>query len=389
MSGLIVQEWIERSGGAEQVLDAFRIALPDSRVYALWSDDPGRFSATGVSESWMSRTPLRKHKALGLPLMPATWRMAGVAERPDWVLTSSYVFAHHCDFGTRARGVPKFSYVHTPARYLWEPDLDGRGKGAALAPARAALKASDRRAAAHSGDLAANSMFVRRRIIRSWERDARVIYPPVHANRIIAGGRWAERLTAEEQATLAALPERGFLMAASRLVPYKRHDEVVRMGDRLGIPVVVAGTGPERAHLEALAAAASVPVHLLGFVSDEMMRALFQRALAFVFPPVEDFGIVPVEAMAAGCPVIVNRTGGAAESVIDGVTGFHVDPDDPFEVRAAVERVESLSSAAAQARAAEFDIENFIARVREWIGAGVTARDRTASGLNERVPAAA
>lgn len=373
MTGLIVQEWIERSGGAEQVLDAFRVALPDSRFFALWSDDPDRFPASVVDESWMARTPLRRHKALALPLMPATWRSAKISQRPDWVLTSSYVFAHHANFGSRTDGVPKFSYIHTPARYLWEPDLDGRGRGAALAGARGALKDIDRSAAAWAGDLAANSEFVRRRVLRSWERDARVIYPPVHARAIIDGGPWQERLTPPEERLLASLPERGFLLAASRLVPYKRHSAVIRIGDALSIPVVVAGSGPERANLEALAASVKVPVHLLGHVSDALMRALFQRALAFVFPPVEDFGILPVEAMAAGCPVIVNREGGAAESVVDGVTGFHVDPYDLQDVSAAVSRVERLAPGAARARAEMFDIDRFVEQVQSWVLGGVMA----------------
>lgn len=382
MPGLIVQEWIERSGGAEQVLDAFRTALPDSQMYALWNDDDtGRFATVPVGESWMARTPLRRHKALALPLMPATWRSAQISPRPDWVLASSYVFAHQCDFGTRDQGVPKFSYVHSPARYLWEPELDGRGSSPALAAARALLKRSDRRAAAHSGDLAANSSYVRRRILRSWQRDARVIYPPVKAREIIDGGIWADRLTGEEAAILEALPEHGFLLAASRLVAYKRHDAVIQAGDRLGIPVVVAGTGPERERLQTLAAAASVPVHMLGYVSDALMRALFQRALAFVFPPVEDFGIIPVEAMAAGCPVIVNRVGGAAESVIDGVTGFMVDPDDAAEVATAVAGAAGIDPGAGRARAAEFDIAHFVGSVREWVltGTGVSHRSTEAA----------
>ena len=131
--------------------------------------------------------------------------------------------------------------------------------------------------------------------------------------------------------------------------------------------MVVAGTGPERDYLQALAESASVPVHMLGFVSDALMRALFQRALAFVFPPVEDFGIIPVEAMAAGCPVIVNRVGGAAESVLDGVTGFTVDPDDPVDLAAAVAGLDRIDPAAARARAAEFDISRFIGSVRTWV----------------------
>ncbi len=366
MTGLIVQEWIEESGGAEQVLDALRLALPDSRVACLWNDDPTRFPAEIVDESWLARTPLRGRKALALPFMSGTWRRGWGDIEPDWVVTSSYVFAHHAGFGTR-RGVPKFSYVHTPARYLWEPDLDGRTALPMAGMARSYLRGIDRRAANASGSLAANSAFVRERIRRAWDRDARVIHPPVDAASIAAVPDWAEHLTPAEQATLESLPEQGFLMAASRLVPYKRHDAVVRMGAALGIPVVVAGSGPERERLDTLAAAADVPVHVLGRVSDEFMRALFQRALAFVFPPVEDFGIIPVEAMAAGCPVIVNRVGGAAESVLDGISGVHYDPDDPVEFRAAVDAVDGIRADAARSRALEFDTARFIGEVREWV----------------------
>ncbi|MGC5225261.1 glycosyltransferase [Micromonospora sp. DT81.3] len=389
MTGLIVQEWIEPSGGAEQVLDAFRVALPDSRFYALWSDDPDRFAASEVDESWMARTPLRRHKAIGLPLMPVTWRMSGVRERPDWVLNSSYVFAHHSDFGTRSGGVPKFSYIHTPARYLWEPDLDGRGRGKGLAAARGVLKAIDKSAAARAGDLAANSEFVRRRIVRSWERDACVIYPPVQSRVIINGGRWQDRLTFSEEEILSSLPERGFLLAASRLVPYKRHSAVIRMGEALDIPVVVAGSGPEREKLEALASTVSVPVRLLGHISDALMRALFQRALAFVFPPVEDFGILPVEAMAAGCPVIVNREGGASESVLDGVTGFHVDPHDLQEVAAAMTRVDQLAPDVMQARAELFDVDRFVGQVQAWVLGGIALSGQRSAGGMDRPKMAA
>ena len=303
--------------------------------------------------------------------MSDTWRRGwGAAPAPDWVLTSSYVFAHHAGFGTRG-GVPKFSYVHTPARYLWEPDLDGRTALPLMGLPRAWLRGVDRRAAPHSGSLAANSGFVRDRIRRAWDRDARVIHPPVDATAIAAVDAWAERTTPAEQAILAALPDHGFLMAASRLVPYKRHAAVLELGERLGLPVVIAGAGPERERLAALAADASVPVHLLGRVSDELMRALFQRALAFVFPPVEDFGIIPVEAMAAGCPVIVNRVGGGAESVVDGVSGVHYDPDDPAGFRAAVDAAGRIDPDAARRRALEFDTARFLDELRDWVLGGV------------------
>jgi glycosyltransferase involved in cell wall biosynthesis len=119
-----------------------------------------------------------------------------------------------------------------------------------------------------------------------------------------------------------------------------------------------------------------VPVHLLGRVSDELMRALFQRALAFVFPPIEDFGIMPVEAMAAGCPVLANRVGGAAESVVDGASGVHFDPDDPAGFEAAVAAAEGIDRAAARRRALAFDTDRFLDEVRGWVlgQTGTTSR---------------
>jgi glycosyltransferase involved in cell wall biosynthesis len=368
MTGLIVQEWIEESGGAEQVLDAMRVALPGARVACLWNDDPARFPPDVVDESWLARTPLRGRKALSLPLMSSTWRRgrSWASIEPDWILASSYVFAHHARFGSD-RSVPKFSYIHTPARYLWEPDLDARTSIPFAGLARGYLRGVDRRASAASGSLAANSEFVRERILRAWDRDARVIHPPVAARSIAAVADWAARTTPDERAILESLPERGFLLAASRLVAYKNHEAVIRMGAALDIPVVVAGDGPERERLESLGAAARVPVHLLGRVSDELMRALFQRALAFVFPPIEDFGIIPVEAMAAGCPVIVNRVGGAAESVLDGVAGVHYDPDDVAGFAAAVQRASRIAPDAARERSLVFDADRFVAEIRAWV----------------------
>ena len=174
MAGLIVQEWIEETGGAEQVLDAMRLAFPESRVACLWNDDPTRFPPGAVVESWLARTPLRGRKALALPLMSSTWRRGWGDVEHDWVLTSSYVFAHHAGFGTRS-GVPKFSYVHTPARYLWEPGLDGR----TTSPLAGSVPATSPRTVFVPRSIAARSRVtsVARRRARSAWQWCRVGYP--------------------------------------------------------------------------------------------------------------------------------------------------------------------------------------------------------------------
>lgn len=365
MAGLIAQEWIEDHGGAEKVLLAMLEALPDSEFACLWNDDDERFKDQEVHESWIARTPLRGRKALALPLMPATWRYAWRKQAPEWVLTSSYVFAHH--LRVRYPEIPKFSYVHTPARYFWAPELDNRTSNAMAGLARSYFRFVDRRRVGESGQLAANSEFVRARIRDSWQVDSRVIYPPVDAKQIAGVSSWADHLSAAEQEVLASLPEKGFLLAASRLVPYTGHSRVMDMAEALDLPVVITGNGPERERLESKAATLSVPTHFLGRVSDEMLRALFQRALAFVFPPVEDFGIIPVEAMAAGASVVVNRVGGTSETVEDGVSGAHFDPNDPSGFESSIRRAASITPESARASSFRFDHEVFLRSIREWV----------------------
>ena len=361
MSGILVHEWLEASGGAENVFEELSRAFPDADRFCLWDDSRGRFA--GVEESVLARTPLRHSKALALPLMPAVWR--SLPERDaDWVLCSSHVFAHQARVAGTAGAAPKLVYVHTPARYVWVPELDPRGESVAARAASAVLRSIDRRRAAEPAALAANSRFIARRIADKWGRDAQVIYPPVPVADF-ADARL--QLDDREQARLESLPDQ-FLLGVSRFVPYKRLEAVIEAGEASGLPVVLGGTGPEEARLRQLASRASVPVTFVHRPSYALLRALYRRASALVFASVEDFGIVPVEAMASGTPVIVNAVGGAAESVIDGRTGVHMHSWSRSELRSAVERALVLDSVDCVERAREFDSSVFIEAIRAWVG---------------------
>jgi len=363
MTGAIVHEWLERFGGAENVVERLTALFPDARVHALWNDAPDRFAPEIVSETWLARTPLRRRKALALPLEPLTWRHLGRSEA-EWVLCSSHLFSHHARFSGPARQAPKYVYVHTPARYIWSPELDERGRSLPVRLASPPLRSVDRRRAQEAHSIVANSEAVRERIQRHWGVDAGVIHPPVEVDRFT--GEY--ELDEPDAAVLAALPSE-YLLGASRFVSYKRLDLVIRSGVAAGLPVVLAGDGPEREALAQLAAELGVEVHFVSRPSHALLVALFRRSVAFVFPAVEDFGIMPVEAMATGTPVIARDVGGTAETVLDGVSGALVADFSETTVREAVERARGLSADGIVARARHFDASVFDRRVREWLPA--------------------
>ncbi|MEY2848451.1 MAG: hypothetical protein RI885_1116 [Actinomycetota bacterium] len=365
MAGVLIHEWIAKAGGSENVLEAMSRVYPDADILCLWNDSVGRFDGRSVRESWLAKTPLRRSKALALPFMPAVWR--GLRNRDyDWALISSHLFAHHARFRAEPAGFKRFVYVHTPARYIWSPELDRRGDSPAVRAVSSGLKPLDRRRASEGAVFAANSRFVRDRIAAAWESDARVINPPVEVESIQSVADWRERLSAEELATLEALPE-AFILGASRFIPYKRLDLVIRTGELADLPVVLAGAGPEAESLAARAERASVPVHFVDAPSGAMLYALYQRALLYVFPAVEDFGIMPVEAMAAGAPVLAQAIGGTAESVVAGVTGALVDFESDHDIRTAVGTAIATGREARLVRARDFSVARFDREIADWV----------------------
>ena len=362
MAGILVHEWLARHGGSENVFEVLSSVFPDAERFCLWNDSDGRFC--GVQETMLARTPLRRSKAAALPFMPLAWRHLPARE-PDWILTSSHLFAHHARFGGAARHAPKLVYAHTPARYIWTPELDGRGSGALARSVSRVLKPLDRRRATEPVAIAANSAFVAQRVADTWQRQATVIHPPVDVDAFAT----ALPLTPAEHVLVDALPT-PFLLGVSRFVPYKRLDRVIAAGRAANLPVVLAGGGPDEARLRALAADGGANVTFVHDPSTAVLAELYRRALALVFPAIEDFGIMPVEAMATGTPVVASAVGGTAETVIDGVTGALVrDWDDAADLAGAVERAATAHRTACVARAREFDTAVFAERIRAWVAA--------------------
>lgn len=342
------------------MLAALADRFPDAPIICAWDDTEGDFAPGRTLETRLAKSRLRHNKALAAPALLAAWRRLPLDDA-DWLLCSSHMFAHHARLPKS--NPPKFVYAHTPARYLWEPDLDPRGSSPIVRLAAGPLEAIDRRRAQEPVAIAANSQFVADRIARCWDREAQVIYPPVDVEYF--GGDPEAGLTPEEERTVEALPD-VFVLGASRLVSYKRVDLALIAGAAIDVPVVIAGDGPERGRLEAIANDSAQPATFVGRPSNALLRALYSRASLYAMGGVEDFGIMPVEAMAAGTPVLGRAVGGTAETVVPGVTGVLLGGDETSIVKAISAAVD-MSPDACRARADLFDGRLFGDRVAQWM----------------------
>jgi glycosyltransferase involved in cell wall biosynthesis len=351
----IVHEWVSSRAGSEKVFEALSGMWREADLYALSVDPsvPMEFGGRPVRTTFLDRPTLRNKRAVTLPFMPLAWQLVG-RHKYDTVITSHHAFA-----GSNALTQPDgrhFVYVHTPARYVWTPELDGRGASRALTPVRAVLKLIDRRSVAGMHKIAANSRAVADRIERFWGRSAQVIHPPIDSDFFKPG---------RDDAVMLNVPD-NFLLGFGRWIPYKNMDVVIRIAEKAGIPAVIAGRGPEKDRLIALAAAATVPVKIIESPSADEVRELYRRADALLFPTFEDFGLVPVEAMACGTPVIALNKGGAAETVIDGQTGALVEEHDVDAYANAWSRALDVSPEQCRNRANKFSSSAFIAHVTDW-----------------------
>ncbi|MDQ3630142.1 MAG: glycosyltransferase [Actinomycetota bacterium] len=295
----IIHDYLNQRGGAERVVLELAQMFPRAPLFtSLYRPDSTfpEFRALDVRTSFMDRLPVdRRFRAL-LPLYPAAFRSLGAIDA-ELVISSSSGWAHAVRTTPRAFHAV---YCYTPARWLYEAPVGDRTIGSALALSSRYLRPWDRRAASRPDLYIAISEVVRARIRERYGRDAPVVYPPVDTERFRPTPR-GERL-----------------LVVSRLLPYKRVDLAVDAATRAGIGLDVVGVGPA---LDDLRRRAGPTVQFHGRLPDEEITELFQRCRAFCLPGSEDFGITPVEANAAGKPVVAFGGGGALETLEEGVTG--------------------------------------------------------------------
>jgi len=302
----LVHEWITNVAGAERVLLALKELFPKAPIYtAVFDPEKAKpFKDFDIRTSFLQNLPMMKSKReLLVPLTPFAFEQFDLSEY-DLVISSTTVAAK--GIITKPDTI-HVSYCHTPPRYLWEPDTDPRARKGKLSWLREStihkMRLWDRVAADRVDEFVANSKYVARRIKKYYGRDATVIYPGVDTEKFTVGD---------------ATDVKDYYLFVSRLVDYKRCDVVVEAFNKLKVPLKIIGRGPER---EKLIKMANDNIEFLGYLSDEDMKKYYREAKAFIFAAEEDFGIVPVEAMACGRPVIAFGKGGATESVIENITG--------------------------------------------------------------------
>jgi glycosyltransferase involved in cell wall biosynthesis len=348
----LVHDFFVTEGGADEVAVELARLLPLADVYTSFFDarrfgdrlDPSRVRTWPLQRVF---GPTTRFRSL-LPLYPAWFGSLDLGAY-DVVVSSSIAFSHSVRTRPDALHV---SYVYTPMRYAWSLDAYLENSSLSLAARlgartlRPALRRWDRATARRPDVIVAISSTVQERIRRCWGRDSEVLYPPVDVGAIDPAGR-----------------DDGYYLVAARMLAYRRLDDAVEACTQLGRELVVVGEGPERTRLEALA---GPTVRFLGRVDRPTLLDLFRHCHAYLVPGEEDFGIAPVEAMAAGKPVVGLRAGGVAETVIDGSTGVLYDHPGGSGMAVAIERLETLAldPAVIRRRAEEFDVALFRDRWR-------------------------
>ena len=394
---VLTHHWLVRRRGGERVLEAFCELAPDAPLFTLVHDphglrasfpaapascagpSAGDDSACSVAEarrrlalierrdiraSVLQRVPgARRHYPKLLPLMPAAARLMKLPEA-DVVLCSDAALAKAM---TPHRSSRVICYCHSPMRYVWDLcDEYGRSLPRVLRPfwPRVArrLRDADRRAAERVDQFVANSSHVADRIRRHYGRDSVVIHPPVDLPPAPVS-----------DAAAAGAGRAAFYLCVGHHVAYKRLDLAVSACGRLGRELVVIGTGPQ-AELLRRQRGNDQRLRFLGWQPDEVIADHYRRSRGLLFPGEEDFGIVPVEALAHGCPVIAYGVGGARETVVDGTTGVLFEPQTVEALVAAMERAEALTwtRAAMRAHAERFSRERFLAQMRAVLTGGAT-----------------
>ena len=356
MKVAIVHDWLNQMGGAEAVLEALKELYPDAPIYTSIYHPramPDQYRQWEIRTSWLDRLPLIKtHHQPFLALYPLAFEGFDLRGY-DLVISNKSAFCHGV---ITHPGTVHVCYCLTPTRFLWDyhnyiqHERISPLAGALLSPVLHNLRLWDRAAAERVEHFVAISQTVRQRISKFYGRHASIIHPTVDVDRFrVQNGH------------------EDYFLIVSRLVPYKRIDLAVEAFNELQLPLLILGDGRDRSRLQA---SAGPNIEFLGRLPDSEVEQYIARCQAFIFPGEEDFGIAPVEAQAAGRPVIAYAAGGALETVVDGVTGVFFREQTVDSLAQAVSEFDerAFDSHAIHTHARKFDQDTFKQAFQAFVG---------------------
>lgn len=360
MTLALVHDWLNQIGGAENVLEELVSMYPGSPVYtSIYAPDlmPDSYREWDIRTLWMDRLPgIHTHHQPYVALYPAAWQGLDLSGY-DVILSNKSGFCH----GVEAGDAVHVCYCLAPTRYVWQTDhyVTREGFGALtnqiVRPIMKALQNWDYEAAQRVDHFVAISTDIQGRIRRFYNRESTIIFPPVDIDRF-----------------QPATTHDDYYLVVSRLVPYKRVDLAVRACTELGLPLRVAGSGRDADSLKEIA---GPTVEFLGRVPDKELPGLMAGCKAFIFPGFEDFGIAPVEAQAAGRPVIAFKAGGALDTVVEGKTGLFFTEQTVEALKSALEQFEELtfSPVAVRTHAEQFATAVFRQQLEAFVNRALEA----------------
>lgn len=352
----LVHDYLVQYGGAERVLECFTELFPHAPIYTLVYDKKsmhGVFEGNNIKTSFLQKLPFSKKQHRLFPqFMPMAIEQFDFSAY-DIVLSDSSSYAKGIITDPETLHI---CYMHTPMRYAWDDcqkytsDFNFPRIIKKLVPfAMNYIRLWDRVSAERIDRIIANSNFVAKRIKKYYKKDSVVIHPPVNVDHFYVSEK-----------------KEDYFLMVGRLLVYKRHDIAIRAFNKLGLKLKIIGRGPELKRLKKMA---KPNIEFLGRVPDEELAGYYAKCQAFIFPQEEDFGIVAIEAMASGSPVIAFRGGDIPEHLEEGKTGIFFERQVPADIIGAIEKFSNLKFDPnyIRQRAKKFDKRVFKAKIKEYI----------------------
>lgn len=352
----LVHDYLVQYGGAERVLECFAELYPRAPIYTLIYDKSamhGVFVGKKIRTSFIQKLPFarKRHRAFPqfMPMAIEQFDFSGY----DVVLSDSSSYAKGAITGPDTLHI---CYIHTPMRYAWDDcqkytsDFSFPGIIKKFIPlAMNYIRIWDRAGAERADKLIANSNFVAKRIQKYYKRESVVIHPPVNIDNF--------RVDRERE---------NYFLIVGRLLAYKKVDIAIQAFNKLGYELKIIGRGPELKRLKKMAGPS---IEFLGRVSEDKLPEYYAKCRAFIFPQEEDFGIVAIEAMASGRPVIAYRGGDIVEHLEEGKTGVFFDRQEPEDIVRAIEkfRDSDYDPGYIRSKSLGFDRKIFKSKIKRYI----------------------